>query len=215
MIVQYGLNGAVLHTYSIAGSVDGLKFNPATGVVWALQNQDANATLSLINPSTHVVTGPLKYAAPYAYGGNSPGPAPLNNGRGYDDVAFLGGKVYLSYTNPTSASDPAVQLLDQGNTPSGTLTTTTTILTAGQTGLSSATNQPDIDSLKTTPGGGLVLTSGADGAFTLISKRREPDRKDRAGLRQRRQRFERGRRALPRGDPRDFIRHGYADEQGL
>ena len=81
-IVQYSLGGAVQHSYSISGEVDGLKVDPATGTVWALQNQDANATISLINPTTHVVTGPLKYAAPpYAYGANS-GPPPLNNGRG-------------------------------------------------------------------------------------------------------------------------------------
>jgi hypothetical protein len=81
-IVQYSPGGAVQHTYSISGEVDGLKVDPVTGTVWALQNQDANATISLINPTTHVVTGPLKYAAPpYAYGANS-GPPPLNNGRG-------------------------------------------------------------------------------------------------------------------------------------
>src|SRR5271170_2815722 len=58
-IVEYRLNGAVQHTYTIPGLVDGLKFNPATGIVWALQNNDSNATLSLINPTTHAVTSPL------------------------------------------------------------------------------------------------------------------------------------------------------------
>jgi hypothetical protein len=98
-IVQYSaVSGAVQHTYSISGLVDGLKFNPTTGMVWALQNNDANATLSLINPTTQAVSGPLKYLAPpYAYGNNCP-PATTscNNGRGYDDVAFLNGQVYLS-----------------------------------------------------------------------------------------------------------------------
>ena len=56
-IVQYGLNGSVQHQYTIAGLVDGLKINPTTGIVWALQNNDGNATLSLINPTTHVVSG--------------------------------------------------------------------------------------------------------------------------------------------------------------
>ena len=49
-IVQYKLNGQVRQTYSIAGSVDGLKVDPGTGIVWALQNQDGNSTLSLIDP---------------------------------------------------------------------------------------------------------------------------------------------------------------------
>ena len=174
-IVQYSsTSGAVQYTYSIPGLVDGLKFNPTTGVVWALQNNDANATLSLIDPATHVVTGPLSYATPpYAYGNNCP-PATTscNTGRGYDDVAFLNGKVYLSYTNPSNPTDPVLQSLDQGNHPSGTLSTTT-ILTAQQTGQ----DTPDIDSLKSTPNGELVLTSEGDGPgtgnpvgeYTLIS----------------------------------------------
>jgi hypothetical protein len=156
-IVQYGFNGAVLNTYSIPGSVDGMKYDPVTGKVWALQNQDDNAQLSIIDPTAHTVSAPLKYGAPYVYGG----------GRGYDDVAFLGGNVYLSYTNPASGTDPVLQTLDQGNNPSGTLTTHT-ILTAAQEGVPFPTG-PDTDSLKSTPSGQLVLTSGADASFTLIT----------------------------------------------
>jgi len=156
-IVQYGLNGAVENQYSILGSVDGLKVNPTNGMVWALQNQDGNSTLSIINPTTHAVSGPQSYGPPYSYG-------PMGgNGRGYDDVAFLNGSVYLSYTNPVNAADPVLQILINGNNPSGTLTTTN-ILTSAQEG-----NATDTDSLKTTPSGQLVLTSGADGTFTLIT----------------------------------------------
>jgi hypothetical protein len=178
-IVEYSSAGAVEHQWSISGDVDGLKFNPVTGMVWALQNQDANATLSLINPKTNAVTGPMKYASPpYVYG---PVTSPSGVGRGYDDVAFLGGKVYLSFTNPVNPSDPVLQILNQGNTPSGTLTTTS-ILNANQTNplfTSSSQNPPDIDSLKSTPNGELVLTSEgdglgpqwatSDGRYTLIS----------------------------------------------
>ena len=57
-----------------------------------------------------------------------------------------------------------LQILNNGNNPSGTLTTTN-ILTAAQQG----GNAPDTDSLKSTPSGQLVLTAGADGTFTLIS----------------------------------------------
>jgi hypothetical protein len=173
-IVQYSTSGAIEHSYSIAGLVDGLKFNPVTGIVWALQNNDGNSTLSLINPATGVVSAPLKYASPpFVYGASS--------SRGYDDVAFLNGKVYLSYSNPVNPSDPVLQILPQGNTPSGTLTTTN-ILTAQQTNplfTSSTQNPPDIDSLKSTPSGQLVLTSEgdglgpqwvtSDGRYTLVS----------------------------------------------
>jgi hypothetical protein len=173
-IVQYSASGSVQHVYTVAGLVDGLKFNPVTGMVWALQNNDGNATLSLINPATMSVSAPLSYASPpYVYGPNS--------GRGYDDVAFLKGKVYLSYTNPVNPTDPVLQMLNQGNSPSGTLTTTT-ILTAQQTNplfTSASQNPPDTDSLRTTPDGKLVLTSegdglgaafnSSDGRYTLIS----------------------------------------------
>jgi PEP-CTERM motif len=154
-IVQYSTSGAVQHTYTISGLVDGLKVNPTTGMVWALQNNDANATLSIIDPTTQTVSDPLRYGPPYVY--TTPGPL----ARGYDDVAFLGGKVYLSYTNPVNPTDPVLQILNNGNNPSGTLTTTS-ILTAAQTGIP----VPDIDSLKSTPNGELVLTSEGDGVGT-------------------------------------------------
>ena len=162
-IVQYNqATGATQSTYSIPGLVDGLRFNPVTGIVWALQNQDGNATLSLINPATHTVSGPLSYAPPYVYGPTS--------GRGYDDVAFSGGQVFLSDTNPAAASDPILQVLNQGNTPTGPLTTTG-ILTAGQTG-----TLPDSDSLVAQPGGKLIQTaegdgpgSGSTGLFSIIA----------------------------------------------
>lgn len=172
-IVEYSPGGSVEHSWSIAGLVDGLKYNPVTGMVWALQNNDGNSTLSLINPKTDAVSAPLKYGSPYVYGASS--------ARGFDDVAFLNGKVYLSYSNPVNPTDPVVVMLNQGNTPSGTLTLTN-ILTAQQTNslfTSSTQNPPDIDSLKSTPSGQLVLTSegdglGApwvtsDGRYTLIS----------------------------------------------
>ena len=41
------------------------------------------------------------------------------NGRGYDDVAFLGGNVYLSYTNPSIPADPVLQNPQQRQHPIG------------------------------------------------------------------------------------------------
>jgi hypothetical protein len=82
-IVKYKLNGEVRQTYSIAGSVDGLKVDPRTGRAWALQNQDGNSTLSLINPKAHTVSGPIPYAVTSAT-------------QGYDDVAFRSDQVLLS-----------------------------------------------------------------------------------------------------------------------
>lgn len=86
-IVQYSQNsGAILNTYTVSGHNDGLKINPTTHNVWALQNEDANSNLSIIQPGTHeqinynVGTGP--------------------HGGGYDDIVFLRNNVYLSASNP-------------------------------------------------------------------------------------------------------------------
>jgi len=163
-IVQYSLGGQVRHMYSIAGSVDGLKIEPRTGLVWALQNQDGNSALTLIDP-LHGTTSSLQYAV------TSPS-------HGFDDVAFDGDQIFLSYTNPASASDPTIQLLENRSSP----LIVTPVLTAGATGVNLATgqsNQPttqnDPDSLKTTPGGGLVLTSGDDGQLIFVSRPGTPN----------------------------------------
>ena len=156
-IQQYGPGGGVQATYGIARSVDGLKYNPVSGLVFALQNQDANSTLSLINPAARTVSGSLSYASPpYVYGANS--------SRGYDDVAFRNGQVLLSFFNPAGSADPVIQSLDQGNAPSGTLTVTT-LVTAGQEGPPT----PDTDSLKVKPNGDLVQTDSNGGRFITVS----------------------------------------------
>jgi len=160
-IVQYGLNGSVLHTYSIAGSVDGLKFNPNTGQVWALQNQDANSTLTIINPTTGT-TSTLTYGPIY----NS-----MSGTRGLDDVVFSGNQVFMSVTNPGGGTDPVVVQLTNLASPllqSG-------ILTSGATGTNLATGLPgtipatDPDSLKSGPNGSLVLRGEADHALMFIN----------------------------------------------
>ncbi|HEX4165419.1 MAG TPA: PEP-CTERM sorting domain-containing protein [Bryobacteraceae bacterium] len=149
-IVQYSPTAAVQHTWQIAGSVDGLKYDPSTGMVWALQNQDANSRLSLINPSTKAVTS-YTYGAPYTSSSAT---------RGFDDVAFIGNNVYMSETNPATTSDPVIVKLTN-STPTSPVTMTTV-----QTGAGIAAT--DADSLKSTPTGGLILTGEADGALNFI-----------------------------------------------
>jgi hypothetical protein len=166
-ITQYDKAGHIEHSYTIAGSVDGLKFNPYTGQIWALQNQDGNSTLTLIDPVSHKVTGPLSFANPSAT-------------RGYDDVVFEGNKVFLSYTNPNGAGDPTLVELVNGDRPSGLLLTST-ILTDGATGFDTVTGkieavpQSDPDSLKTAPNGDLLLTGGADGTIIDIQNPGTPN----------------------------------------
>ena len=146
--MQYSLSGAVQNTYSLSGNVDGLKYNPSTGVLWALQNQDGNSQLSIINPATKGINT-------YFY------PSPVSTTRGFDDVAFIGNSIYLSYTNPTSASDAVVVKLNNSN-PATPLS-----FSAVLTGAGILTTDPD--SLKSTPTGGLILTGEGDGALTFIT----------------------------------------------
>lgn len=147
-IVQYSLAGAVQNTYSITGNVDGLKFNPNTGVVWALQNQDGNSQLSIINPATKAIST-------FTY------PVPVSASRGFDDVAFLGNRVFLSQTNPTSTSDAVVVQLNN-STPATPLSFSTVLTGAGLLAT-------DPDSLKSTLNGGLILTGEGDKALTFIT----------------------------------------------
>jgi hypothetical protein len=147
-IVQYGLSGSILNTYTLPGSVDGLKINPSTGDVWALQNQDGNSRLSVINPGSKIITT-YNYAPP------------VSGGQGYDDVVFSGGKTYLSYTNPSLGTDPVLQTLNGLTMPFLTVNTI-----ASYSASPSTLNDPD--SLKLDNHGNLVESSGADGALNFF-----------------------------------------------
>jgi hypothetical protein len=155
--VQYKFDGTVRHTYSIAGSVDGLKVDPKSGLVWTMQNQDGNSTLTLINPKTNTTLGPIPYAVTPSI-------------HGYDDVVFRFDKVFLSYTNPSGPADPTIQMLQNGSEP----LVVTPILLEGATGTNlatgmvEATSQNDPDSLKLAPNGDLILTSGDDGQLIFV-----------------------------------------------
>ncbi len=157
-VVAYNAAGSVIKMFTIAGSVDGLKA-ASNGMILALQNQDGNSTLTVIDPVKGVVAG-----SPFTY-------AVASATQGYDDVAFLDGKTFVSRTNPAAPSDPIVQYIDKIKSP----ISVTDVLLAGATGINLATGgtgqalpDSDPDSLKSTPGGGLMLTSGSDGALIFI-----------------------------------------------
>ena len=52
-IVQFSTSGTVLNVYAVKGRNDGLKFNPYDGMIYALQNEDGNPYLALIDPVTN------------------------------------------------------------------------------------------------------------------------------------------------------------------
>lgn len=86
-VVQYTRSGGFVHAYSILGHCDGLRYNPYTGLVWALVNQDANPYMYTINSGARIIT-------PYRF-------SSVPHGGGFDDLAFTNGKALISASNPT------------------------------------------------------------------------------------------------------------------
>src|SRR3974390_812228 len=101
-VVRYSVSGAVQNQWTIAGNVDGLRVDPS-GPVWALQNNDGNSTLPVINPTTSATSF-------FTYGGSYTNVA----NRGFDDVVFTPGNTFLSETNPPAGGDPIVLKLTTG-----------------------------------------------------------------------------------------------------
>lgn len=66
-LVEYKKNGDVVKIYSVVGHNDGLRVNPQTKQLWALQNEDGNPDLVIIDPTTGTQTvytfGPTPPAA--------------------------------------------------------------------------------------------------------------------------------------------------------
>jgi hypothetical protein len=158
-IAEYDLSGRLLNTFSVPGSADGLRYNPDTNQIWALQNQDDNSALTTINATTDAI-------AHYSYTISTPG-------RGYDDVQFVGGNAFLSYRNPPGTSAPNSPVIVQATLGAGTISVTP-VLTWNAIGLNTATGTNgqiivnDPDSLGLRPSGSLLLTSEADGTLTTV-----------------------------------------------
>ncbi len=163
-IVEYGLDGRVVKTYQVAGHNDGLKVNPYTREIWAMQNEDANPNLVIITPATG------QTSKPYSFGKTL-------HGGGYDDIVFKDGQAYFSASNPTLNSSgqnrgPAIVrahlnpnthmvdvfpvlrgTLDASNIPFGTV---------------ADLNLTDPDSMTLTPSGDLLLDDQGDGQLVLL-----------------------------------------------
>ncbi|HEV3263426.1 MAG TPA: hypothetical protein VG013_41710 [Gemmataceae bacterium] len=156
-IVQYTTAGTIVQTFSVLGHNDGLKVDPETHLLWALQNEDGNPNLVVINPRTGKTT---RYTLPAV------------NGGGYDDITFLRGKVYMTASAPAKNpnTDPAVVRI----TLHGSKATITPVLLGNAiatnlvTKLQVRLNLQDPDSMPADRSGNLVLTSQADNELVII-----------------------------------------------
>jgi hypothetical protein len=160
-IAEYSKGGALLGTLTVVGHNDGLKYDAATGQLWALQNEDANPNLVLINPTTLTAPPPLSFSG-----------AP--HGGGYDDIAFGPAGTFISASNPANNPNtaPAIVSASIGGgvvNVTGVLngTATATVINGGGT---TTLNLQDPDSMTFAPSGALVLDSQADHQLVYVSK---------------------------------------------
>jgi len=157
-VVEYAPNGDLLWTYTVPGHNDGLRVNPKTNQLWAMQNEDGNPNLVIIDPKNH--TQQL-----YTFG-------PTPHGGGYDDIAFRGNDVFLSASNPANNPNPFPAIVKahlQGSTVVVTpvLSGTATAIDI-PTDIPVALNLQDPDSMIFNPLGDLVLDSQADAELIVV-----------------------------------------------
>jgi hypothetical protein len=167
-IVEFSDSGKELHYWQVPGHNDGLKIDPETGKVWALQNEDGNPNLVVINPRTTAAIA-YTFATPDNGGTGTPG--------GYDDIAFLHGKVYLTESNPDPTSTTGSAVVEVKLPPDPAVTNQVIIVRQVLPLITTATNPvtgqtenlilTDPDSM-TTHGNSLVFTSQADNEVLTI-----------------------------------------------
>lgn len=157
-IVEYTLSGQVVHVYTVVGHNDGLKVNPITHELWAMQNEDANPNLVIINPVTEAQTV-------YTFG-------PTPHGGGYDDIVFLHGTAYFSASNPANNPNTAPAIVKA--TFSGNMIDVSPLIEANAqatdvvTGQTVTLNLQDPDSMTLDPHGNILLDSQADAELLLV-----------------------------------------------
>jgi hypothetical protein len=157
-IVEYKMNGALVRTYSVVGHNDGLRVNPRTKKLWALQNEDGNPNLVIINPTSG-------NRAVYTFG-------PTPHGGGYDDIAFRGNDVFLSASNPAHNPNFAPAVVKA--TLHGSVVNVSEALNASAVATNIPTDTPvtlnlqDPDSMIFNPFGDLVLDSQADAELVVV-----------------------------------------------
>ncbi|HEY6338215.1 MAG TPA: hypothetical protein VIW68_06955 [Candidatus Sulfotelmatobacter sp.] len=157
-IVEYKPNGDMVTTYTVPGHNDGLRVNPKTKQLWAMQNEDGSPNLVIIDPTNGTQTM-------YTFG-------PTPHGGGYDDISFRGNDVFLSASNPANNPNLAPAIVKAEL--SGSTVVVTPVLSASATATDIPTDTPiglnlqDPDSMIFDPLGDLVLDSQADAELIIV-----------------------------------------------
>ena len=159
-VVEYTLQGAWVHTFIVHGHNDGLKVNPYTHELWALQNEDASPNLVIIDPRNG---GQREYIF---------GPTP--HGGGYDDMTFRDCKTYISASNP--ANNPNIEPAIVSARIEGGMVNVAPVLMGNSsaidlpTGKSVTLNLQDPDSMTLNPLGDIVLDSQGDQMLIIVTQ---------------------------------------------
>ena len=160
-LVEFSPAGEVKRTLSVPGHNDGLRI-VGDGKLWALQNEDANPNLVVIDLETGEQT-------PYQF-------APTPHGGGYDDIVVANnGDVYLTASNPNvntagvnvfpalvrarlSHGNVLLEGVLNGNDPAVDIATGATV----------TLNLTDPDSMTRDLRGNIVFTSQADSELVFV-----------------------------------------------
>ncbi len=158
-IIEYDMKGNQVNNFIVTGHNDGLRINPRTGDLWALQNEDGNTALIIIDLDSggkqttfDLGTGP--------------------HGGGYDDILFDNQSVFFSASAPTINPNNAPAIVSariagkkvtlagvlNGDSPATDVTT----------GNSATLNLQDPDSMILDPNGEVVLDSQGDGELVIV-----------------------------------------------
>ncbi|MGA8220355.1 MAG: hypothetical protein WB780_01790 [Candidatus Acidiferrales bacterium] len=166
-VVEFRMDGTLVHIYTVPGHNDGLKVDPSTHRLWALQNEDANPNLVIIDTES-------RRQKLYTFG-------PTPHGGGYDDMVFRGCKVYISASNPANnpntgpaivsahieGSTVQVEPVLAGEASAIDIPTDTTV----------KLNLQDPDSMTLDPLGNLVLDSQGDQQLIIVSDPGSPNQR--------------------------------------
>ena len=159
-IVEFSLSGKVKRMFQVPGHNDGLRM-VGDDDLWALQNEDANPNLVVIE----LRTGKSKN---YQF-------APTPHGGGYDDMVVKDGRVFITASNPNvdamgnnvfpalvraslSGNNVILEPVFNGNASATDIPTGTTV----------TLNLTDPDSMTVDPRGNIVLDSQADSELIFI-----------------------------------------------
>jgi hypothetical protein len=164
-VVEFSMDGTVEHIYTVPGHSDGLKLDPITKRLWALQNEDASPNVVIIDTET-------QQQKVYQF-------ASTPHGGGYDDIVFRGCKIYISASNPAKNPNtgPAIvsAKLRDGVVQVEPLLMGNAAAVDVLTGANITLNLQDPDSMTLDPLGNIVLDSQGDQELIYVTHPGKPN----------------------------------------